>query len=70
MKLADLTTTQLERLYDKAYRRMSAGDGYQPFGYDWVTLRITKPGWYRVLRDIQAALAAKQNPTTSLAAAA
>lgn len=50
MKLTDLSLPQLERLYNRAYVRMSAGDGYQPYGYDWVTLRITKPGWHQTLR--------------------
>lgn len=52
MKLTDMNATQLERLYRNAHQRMSAGDGYQPWGHDWVTMRITKPGWYVTLRSI------------------
>lgn len=55
MKLEDMNATQLERLYRNAHRRMSAGDGYQMFGHDWPTMRLTKPGWYITLRAILAA---------------
>lgn len=47
-----MTQEQIDRLYRKAYERMSRGDGYQPYGYDWPTLRLVKPGWYRTLRLI------------------
>jgi len=43
---------QVERLYRRAYYRMSIGDGYQPWGHDWITMWMTKPGWYVTLRDI------------------
>ena len=52
-----LSVAQLQRLYNKAYRRMDTScGGYDPFGWDWHTLRIARPGWYRTLRGIQAAL--------------
>lgn len=53
MTLDDLSLKQLQRLYRIAYARMSAGDGYQPFGYDWRTLWMTKPGWAKILQDIE-----------------
>jgi hypothetical protein len=43
------------RLYNKAFARMSAGDGYQPFGYDMPTLSITRPAWALVIRAIASA---------------
>lgn len=46
------TVTQLERLYRKAWDRMTEGNGYQPWGYDAVTIRLTSPGWYRTLKAI------------------
>jgi hypothetical protein len=51
--LASLTDDQLVRLFWRAWRRMTEGDGYQPFGYDWRTLRITKPSWFPVIRTLQ-----------------
>jgi len=50
-----LNKTQLYRLYRKAWERMTEGDGYQPWGYDAVTIRATKPGWYRTLKAISEA---------------
>lgn len=49
MLLAELTTTQLERLYHKALDRMMAGKGYQP------TLRLTSPRWVLTLQRISVA---------------
>jgi hypothetical protein len=43
------------RLYNKAFARMTRGDGYQPFGYDLVTLRMTRPAWLATLQTIAAA---------------
>lgn len=40
------------RLYNKAFNRMTRGDGYQPFGYDAPTLRLTRPAWFATLRSI------------------
>lgn len=37
-----ITYTQWYRIF----RRLTRGDGYQPWGYDWPTLRITMPGLY------------------------
>ena len=51
-QLAHLKHTQTFRLYNRAYERMARGDGYQPWGFDWPTIRLTKPGWYRALKII------------------
>lgn len=60
-RLTSLTSTQLERLFNKAYKRMAHGDGYQPYGYDWNTIRLTKPGWYHTLQTIRAAWDARMD---------
>lgn len=52
MYLESCNLIQLERLYRKAYHKMTERDGYQPFGYDWITLKITRPGWYSLLRHL------------------
>ncbi len=49
-----MTDKQKARLYRRAYDRMREGDGYQMFGYDWITLKLTKPGWYQTLKLILA----------------
>ena len=41
-----MTQAQAERAYRKLWRAITAGDGYQPFGYDTVTMRITHPGFF------------------------
>lgn len=46
---APYTRRQLWRFYCRLYDRMTEGDGYQPFGYDWVTMRICRPGWYAAI---------------------
>jgi len=38
-----LTDTQLVNLENKVWRKMTAGNGYQPFGYDRPTLSLTNP---------------------------
>ena len=46
---------QIERWYRKLWDRITRGDGYQPFGYDTPTLRITHPGFFPArdrLRDL------------------
>jgi len=40
---------QIYRWYQDLWRRMTEGDGYQPWGYDMVTLKITKPGYVRAM---------------------
>lgn len=47
--------TKTARLYNRVMARMSQGDGYQPFGYDMVTLRMARPAWAAVICDIAAA---------------
>jgi hypothetical protein len=31
------------RLYAKCYERVTEGAGYQMFGYDWPTIKVTHP---------------------------
>ncbi len=52
MKLEDFTNKQLQRLFNRVWSRMIEGDGYQPFGYDRVTLWATKPEWMTILVSI------------------
>jgi hypothetical protein len=52
--LRTITTAGLVRLYRRAWERMTAGDGYQPYGYDRPTLAATVPGWLAVLDAIRA----------------
>ena len=40
-----MTGQQIQRAYRRLWEHMTAGDGYQPFGYDWPTLDITHPGF-------------------------
>jgi hypothetical protein len=47
--------TRTARLYNRIHARMSRGDGYQPFGYDLVTLRLTRPAWAALICDVAAA---------------
>lgn len=53
MKLDDFTSNQLRRLFFRVWKRMNKGDGYQPFGYDRVTLWATKPEWMKTLVMIE-----------------
>jgi hypothetical protein len=55
--LSGLNRKQVERLWDRAWARMTDGDGYQPYGYDWPTVRHSYPGWYKVLKSINARIA-------------
>jgi hypothetical protein len=41
-----MSRKQVERAYRKLWDRMTLDDGYQPFGYDEPTLRITHPGFF------------------------
>lgn len=50
--LKTLTNTQLIRLNGRVWDRMTRCDGYQPFGYDFATLRATQPTWYNLICDI------------------
>ena len=43
--LRQLTNVQLFRLMYRLFDRLDARMGYQPFGYDRQTLRLTEPGW-------------------------
>jgi len=44
-----MTKTQVYRWYCDLWRRMTEGDGYQPWGYDMVTLKITCPGYVKAM---------------------
>lgn len=48
-----LTCIQLSRLYNRTWERMTAGDGYQPFGYDWPTVYAVHPGFADVLISLR-----------------
>lgn len=50
--LRPLSLERLNRLYTLAHSRMSRGSGYQPFGFDWPTIRAVHPGWYSLLSSI------------------
>lgn len=50
--LRQLTNSQLDRLVSNVWHRMTAGDGYQPFGWDAISLRLTKPGWWEAYNAI------------------
>ena len=44
-----MNRTQIYRWYQDLWSRMTEGDGYQMFGYDLVTLKLTKPGYVRAM---------------------
>ena len=44
-----------DRQWRAIFNRMRREDGYQMFGYDWATLRITRPDIYRHFRAMSAA---------------
>jgi hypothetical protein len=52
--LSHLTSVQLDRLWKKAYARMNEGyeDTHPNYGWDWITMRMVKPGWYITLNQI------------------
>lgn len=51
--LSLLTDTQLVNMDQKVYRKMVEGSGYQPFGYDHVTMRVTHPEEYQALMAVR-----------------
>ena len=57
MKLSDLTTTQLDRVYRRIYRSLPDGG---MFGWDWRTLDMLYPTKADVLREILHAVDQKQ----------
>lgn len=52
MKLTDLNLTQLNRLAIKLWAKITKGQGYQPFGYDWPTLWATQPERARAYTEV------------------
>lgn len=57
--LSEMTEAQLRRTWRRAWVRMTRYDGYQPFGYDWPTLRADRPAWARTMHDIAAEIDAR-----------
>ena len=41
-----MTKEQILRAYRTLWRKVTEGDGYQPWGYDVPTMRITHPGFF------------------------
>lgn len=52
--LSHLTSVQLDRLHRRAYKRMNEGyeNTFPDYGWDWITLKMVKPGWYVALKQI------------------
>jgi hypothetical protein len=48
-----MTLKQIERAYRKLWKHITEGDGYQPFGYDAPTLRMTHPGFFSSRERLQ-----------------
>ena len=40
-----MTKKQIERAYNRLWKKVTFGDGYQPYGYDTPTMNITHPGF-------------------------
>jgi hypothetical protein len=51
--LSLLTDTQLMNMESKVWNKMTEGDGYQPYGYDDNTLKLTNPVQYRALLQVR-----------------
>ena len=49
MRVSDLTDIQLERIYEKLWKKLPQGDC---FGFDWNTLWVLDPPLYKALRSI------------------
>lgn len=47
-----MTNTQLINMQHKVWKKMTGGDGYQPFGYDSRTMNICHPVDYPVYQEI------------------
>jgi hypothetical protein len=45
------TGLSCERFYRILYKRLTLQSGYQMFGFDWVTLRLTSPDFARRMRE-------------------
>jgi hypothetical protein len=54
--LKTLDYNQLHRFHCRVWERMTRNDGYQPYGYDWPTVRASYPGWYVILKAVRSAL--------------
>ena len=48
-----LTDTQLDNLEKKVWKAMTDGDGYQPWGYDAPTLKLTNPVEFAALLAVR-----------------
>lgn len=49
-----MTRKQIARAYNKLWQHCTRDDGYQPYGYDWPTIRITMPGLVAAIMRLQA----------------
>lgn len=49
-----MSKKQVERAYRKLWDSATKHDGYQAFGYDRVTLRISKPGLLPAIARLRA----------------
>ena len=58
MKLEDFNAKQLARIYRKLYSKLPYGG---PFGWDAPTLRMTYPGIYQAMVDVNKAYCAKES---------
>lgn len=52
--VSNLTNHELRRMEARVWKEMTAGDGYQPFGYDRPTLQATCPEHLEALDYIRA----------------
>jgi hypothetical protein len=55
-----MTDTQIRRAMGKLWDKMIEGDGYQPWGYDLRTLKITKPEYVKAMYRLKAMLSTKR----------
>ena len=49
MQLSDLSVEQLERIYARLYRSLGSSGCY---GWDWITLKLTRPGKAVLMKSI------------------
>jgi hypothetical protein len=48
-----MTQAQVYRWYRKLWEHVTRGDGYQPFGYDAPTMRMTHPGFFPAVERLR-----------------
>lgn len=42
-RIRRLTPDEQVNLYHRLYNQIKKESGYQPFGFDWITLKLTRP---------------------------